>query len=340
MRQRCYPSDDFDALYEDLRKLFHLINGDRPAQNKACNVTRYNGGLFNPKQHPKIEDWRIGDKSLADVLRQLIFSQPPARASVRQQEITTEEAIDYSTLEVRQLGDIYEGLLGAVLREQTGRLVLVNQNGENHRHGIFYTPDWIVRYLLRESLQPLVDEICASREVEAALKAKSEEKRRDNSFAHAVLRLNLVDPAMGSGHFLVRATEWLAEQILYHPTTRLAGIITALVQDPPLTLIGIEEPELTVHVGAIPLLYDYLKQASRREQVLLTTHSIELLELLDVDDIRVVERRTGVTAVAGVRHDQRDAVKQRLMTVGEIISMEGGLQPELPLSESPSKLEH
>ncbi len=123
-------------------------------------------------------------------------------------------------------------------------------------------------------------------------------------------------------------------------TLRMAGIITALVQDPPLTLIGIEEPELTVHVGAIPLLYDYLKQASRREQVLLTTHSIELLELLDVDDIRVVERRTGVTTVAGVRHDQRDAVKQRLLTVGEIISMEGGLQPELPLPESPSKPEH
>ncbi|MGD0651019.1 MAG: hypothetical protein ABSA97_07750 [Verrucomicrobiia bacterium] len=216
-----YPSDDFDELYNDLLKLFHLINGDRPAQNKACNVTRYNGGLFNPKDYQKLESWRIGDKSLADVLRQLIFSQPPARASARQQQITTEEAIDYSTLEVRQLGDIYEGLLGAELREQTGRLVLVNQNGENHRHGIFYTPDWIVRYLLRESLQPLIDEIHASREVQPALKAKSEEKRRDNSFAHAVLQLNLVDPAMGSGHFLVRATEWLAEQILYHPTTRL-----------------------------------------------------------------------------------------------------------------------
>ncbi len=122
-------------------------------------------------------------------------------------------------------------------------------------------------------------------------------------------------------------------------TLRVAGIITALVQDPPLTLIGIEEPELTVHVGAIPLLYDYLKQASRREQVLLTTHSIELLELLDVDDIRVVERRNGVTSVASVRQDQRDTVKRRLMTVGEIISMEGGLQPELPLSESTSQTE-
>jgi hypothetical protein len=57
--KNAYPSDDFDELYNDLLKLFHLINGDRPAQNKACNVTRYNGGLFNPKDHPKLESWRI-----------------------------------------------------------------------------------------------------------------------------------------------------------------------------------------------------------------------------------------------------------------------------------------
>ena len=116
-------------------------------------------------------------------------------------------------------------------------------------------------------------------------------------------------------------------------TLRVAGIITALLQEPPLTLIGVEEPELTVHVGAVPLLFDYLKQASRREQVLVTTHSVELLEKLDVDDIRVVNRNDGITTVAPVRKDQRDAVKQRLMSIGEIVAMEEGLkQEELPLA--------
>lgn len=216
-----YSSEHFTDLYEDLLKLFELINGDKPKQNEECKVTRYNGGLFNPQPHRNIEKWRVSDKHLASVLRQLIFSQPPARSSARQQQITTDETIDYGLLEVRQLGDIYEGLLGAVLEvNDKGRLELRNANGENHRHGIIYTPDWIVCYLLRESLQPLIDEIKASPEVQAALKAKSDEKRRDNSFALAVLRLNLLDPAMGSGHFLVRATEWLAEQIVYHPTTR------------------------------------------------------------------------------------------------------------------------
>ncbi len=111
-------------------------------------------------------------------------------------------------------------------------------------------------------------------------------------------------------------------------TLRVAGIITALLQEPPLTLIGIEEPELTVHVGAIPLLFDYLKQAAKRGQVLVTTHSVELLEKLDVDDIRVVNRRDGITTVAAVRDDQRKAVKDRLLSVGDIYAMEQGLQQQ------------
>lgn len=216
-----YPSEAFTELYDDLLKLFRLINGDKPQQNEECKVTRYNGGLFNLQLHREIEKWRVSDKALANVLRQLIFSQPPARSSVKQQQIATDEAIDFGSLEVRQLGDIYEGLLGAILEVgDKGRLELQNENGENHRHGIIYTPDWIVRYFIREALQLLIDEIEARPEVQAARKAKSDEKRRDNSFALAVLRLNLVDPAMGSGHYLVRATEWLAEQIVYHPTTR------------------------------------------------------------------------------------------------------------------------
>jgi hypothetical protein len=215
-----YQDNAFCVLYEELLRLFNLINGTHPAQNASLEVTRYNGGLFNPRFHQEIERWRIGDRDLADILRQLTFSQPPARPRDAQGRLSTDETIDYSTLEVRQLGDIYEGLLGAHFEQVNGRLELRNENGENHRHGIFYTPDWIVRFLLDKSLAPLLAEIEATDTVQRALKARSEERRRDNSFALGVLRLNLVDPAMGSGHFLVRATEYLAESIMNHPTTQ------------------------------------------------------------------------------------------------------------------------
>lgn len=216
-----FPDNTFQDLYESLHRLFHLINGDEEAKNRACGVTRYNGGLFDPQRHLQLETWRMGDRSLANVLRQLIFAQPPARSGVRQQVIATDETIDYSTLEVRQLGDIYEGLLGAHLEEdEQGRLVLRNASGKNHRDGIFYTPDWVVRFLVRHTLQPMLDEIALQPDVQAALKARTSEERLNNSFAMAVLRLNVIDPAMGSGHFLVRATEYLAERIFQNPTTR------------------------------------------------------------------------------------------------------------------------
>ena len=215
-----YTDDAFTGLYDELLRLFHLINGTHVRQNEALGVTRYNGGLFNPDLHPKLDAWRIGDASVANVLRQLIFAQPPTRPGPRQGQLSTDEAIDYSTLEVRQLGDIYEGLLGAHFVRQGARLELRNQNGQNHRHGIFYTPDWIVQFLIRETVSPLLDQISQSAEVQRATNARSEEARRNNSFALAVLHLNLVDPAMGSGHFLVRATEWLADRIMEHPTTR------------------------------------------------------------------------------------------------------------------------
>ena len=217
-----YDDDAFYRLYDDLLKLFHLVNGTHKAQNAALKVTRYNGGLFDPQQHPQLEEWRVGEKTLASVLRQLIFAQPPARKRTLQQVITTDETVDYASLEVRQLGDIYEGLLGGQLADRGGgRLELVNDNGENHQQGIFYTPDWVVLYLIQETLRPLIQEIEQSAPVQAAVNAKSLEKQQDNSFALAVLSLSILDPAMGSGHFLVRATERLADEILYHPTTRL-----------------------------------------------------------------------------------------------------------------------
>jgi predicted ATPase len=112
-------------------------------------------------------------------------------------------------------------------------------------------------------------------------------------------------------------------------TLRVAGIVTALLQEPPIPLIGIEEPELTVHPGAIPLLYDFLKQASRRSQVLVTTHSPELLDQMEAEEVRVVVRGPDGTTVSPMSAPQRTAVREGLLTLGEVMRTEG-LQPDLP----------
>ncbi len=212
-----YQDPVLPDLYEELLRLFHLINGTEATRNRQIGVTRYNGGLFDPDQYPSIEKWRVGEHTLADVLRQIMFAQRPGRGRAGQLRIRTDETIDYSTLEVRQLGDIYEGLLGGRLKiADDGHLDLVNQRGQNQSQGTFYTPDWVVLFLRNNSLQPLLDEAEQTRAVQAAISIQ----RRDNSFAEAVLRIKVLDPAMGSGHFLVRTTEWLAEQVVRHPTTK------------------------------------------------------------------------------------------------------------------------
>jgi predicted ATPase len=116
-------------------------------------------------------------------------------------------------------------------------------------------------------------------------------------------------------------------------TLRVAGMMTALLQRPRPELIAIEEPELTVHPGAIQLLYDYIKEGSLGGQVVLTTHSPDLLTLLSADEVMVVERVGDETRVAPLDEAQRDLVTRGLFSLGEVMRSEG-LRPkqlELPL---------
>lgn len=96
-------------------------------------------------------------------------------------------------------------------------------------------------------------------------------------------------------------------------------------------LLAIEEPELTVHPGALELIHDYVRQAAADSQVLLTTHSPDLLDLLNTDAARVVERVEGATMVSRLSPSQRQAVREGLLSLGEVFRAEG-LQPELPLA--------
>jgi predicted ATP-binding protein involved in virulence len=83
-----------------------------------------------------------------------------------------------------------------------------------------------------------------------------------------------------------------------------------------------------------------MQQASLHSQVIVTTHSPELLDAVKVGDVRVVERRDGATMIARMSEDQRELVKNGLMTLGEVMRS-GGIQPQpeqldLPHVEEPA----
>lgn len=100
---------------------------------------------------------------------------------------------------------------------------------------------------------------------------------------------------------------------------RALGIIVAARQMRPNELLIIEEPEVNIHAGAASLLFDILKQASRRGAVLLTTHSPELLDAARDEEILVCAYRDGLTHVGPLASEQRQLVRDGLFSVADLM---------------------
>jgi hypothetical protein len=105
---------------------------------------------------------------------------------------------------------------------------------------------------------------------------------------------------------------------------RFYAHLLALYQTPPKLTLLFEEPENAIFPGALSLLADEFNAAPRenRGQVILTTHSPTLLDSFDVDNIRVVDMRDGKTVVGPVSKEQRQAVKDQLLTTGELLTVD------------------
>ena len=206
-----YDSKTQTRLCRDIQALCMVINGTDKNANDEYGVPCYNGGLFDPARHPLLNEWAVADAVLAEVLRQLMFTSEKGSLI-----FVPFESVDYADLSVQQLGSIYEGLLEHRFVREDGKLVLKTDKGERKATGTYYTPDYIVKYIVRQTLAPLLQGIEESAPVQAARAAG----KQDDSFANEVLKLNVCDPAMGSGHFLVETIIFLADEIVYHPTTK------------------------------------------------------------------------------------------------------------------------
>jgi predicted ATPase len=128
-------------------------------------------------------------------------------------------------------------------------------------------------------------------------------------------------------HALDDGVHWVDAVRESDGTLRTAALLTALLQDPLPAVLGIEEPELAVHVRALPMLADYCESAARRASVLLTTHSPELLDHLPADGLRVVRMGVGGTEVLRLEEAQRRVLRAGVASVGDLLREEG-LRPE------------
>ena len=259
---------DATSVWTALKFLFSTVSKGNP----EASVPQYDGALFD--EDPALDTLSIENKHLIPALR----------------DITEVEGrgIDYQNLGVRHLGSLYEALLEYSVRQAEQDLVLykneildaqyavdlkqkprgfINQ-GELYlsvgglarkRTGSYYTPDEIVKFLVRKGLEP-------------HLKAREEQFRSDLELLRAsntsdpelekkctddLLGLKIVDPAMGSGHFLVTAVDEITR-----------WIIGLLKENPDAPLVR----EVEEYRGVI--VEEQLKKGIRLDEDLLTDNVI------------------------------------------------------------------
>lgn len=104
-------------------------------------------------------------------------------------------------------------------------------------------------------------------------------------------------------------------------TLRVLGLIAAVFQSPAPSLLVVEEPEASVHPGAVGSILDVLRLASRSMQVVVTTHSPDVLDAKWIDDrhLRILNWEDGCTRIGHVSRAVRTVLKDHLMGAGELL---------------------
>ena len=109
-------------------------------------------------------------------------------------------------------------------------------------------------------------------------------------------------------------------------TLRALGILVALFQGGEAArpgLIAIEEPDVALHPAAAALVREALTRAAERSQVLVTSHSPELLddEGISADSLLAVTADGGMTMIAPIDEASRKVIRERLYTAGELLKV-------------------
>ncbi len=114
-------------------------------------------------------------------------------------------------------------------------------------------------------------------------------------------------------------------------TLRVLGILLAVYQVTPPSLIVIEEPEATIHPAALDVLVDIIIDGATRSQMLVTTHSPDILDNKKIvaSQLRLVRAQKGQTQIGPIAESSRHLIRQHLYSVGELLRM-GELHPDEP----------
>jgi len=222
-----------DRGIEDYGRLLSLTNGlhiyKRLVELFLHADDRYNSGLFHFRNEKGREQpdrltprLKIGDEVLQEIINNLYYPVSP---------------YEFSVLPADILGQVYERFLGKVIRLRKQDIAPSTQKPKyeavieekpevKKAGGVYYTPSYIVDYIVKQTVGKLLEN------PKAKLRSGASDvhgllKKRLGNGKHSVSRLKILDPACGSGSFLLGAyqflLDWHLEQYLREPDKWLKG---------------------------------------------------------------------------------------------------------------------
>ena len=192
--------DEYFPLYDRIKKYFGYMNTGH--QGKQYEIFAYNGGLFKPDEI--LDNIKISDDVLAEHTRKL-------------SEYDFESDVD-----VNILGHIFENSLTEI-EEVTQQITsgAAPQVSKRKQDGVFYTPQYITKYIVENT----VGRLCAEKKAELNIvedEYLSEQRRQIQTkkrlleqlhqYREWLLSLTILDPACGSGAFLNAALQFLMSE--------------------------------------------------------------------------------------------------------------------------------
>lgn len=180
------PGGRHPDQYHLLKRTWHWLGHDG-APDLA--IPALGGFLFSPTATPHLDDAELTNRSVLGAIRNLAYTQVEH----------SRFPIDYRNMGAEELGSVYESLLELVPRldPETGEFQLeVLGESERRSTGSYYTPTSLINVALDGALGPAIERAAGSENPEQAL-----------------LRIRVLDPSAGSGHFLIGAGHRIARRL-------------------------------------------------------------------------------------------------------------------------------
>lgn len=272
------------------------------------------GGLFAPGLTPDIEGAKLPNKAfLSAVFRLSWLIEDGRRVRINWRDMATEE-----------LGSVYEGLLELVpTREDNGRRFAFAGGDEargnaRKKSGSYYTPDGLVQALLDSTLDPILDRAEAQGGV------------------GGILQLSIIDPACGSGHFLLGAARRMANRVALLRNSEAPDYSAAMRDVARHCIHGVDRNPMAIELAKVALWIETVEPGKPLGFLDANLRCGD--SLLGVFDLAVLDQGIPDEAFKPLLGDQKDAANHYRAKNRREIKERHKIESGLSLSQHRKKL--